>query len=161
MGVEVRPATRETRHVFAALLEEARAWQRARGVEGWSRPFDDAWMLPRLERGELFLAWLDGEPVAAFRLLHEDRPFWGDREVGDSLYLHSFAVRRGLAGLGVGAAVIGRIVDRARAQGRNRVRLDCFLSSAPLIAYYERCGFASVGAVTVQGRRMNLMERAV
>lgn len=85
MGLEIRPVTRETRFVFAALLEEANAWQKARGGEGWASSFDDAWMVPRLERGELFLACDAGDPVATLRLLWEDRPFWGERETGDSL----------------------------------------------------------------------------
>jgi ribosomal protein S18 acetylase RimI-like enzyme len=161
MDIQVRPATMETRDAFASLLAQASAWQRARGSEAWSHPFDDDWMLPRMERGELFLAYLDGEPVSAFRLLWEDRPFWGEREVGDSVYLHTFAVRRDRAGLGIGEAVIETVVGMGRERGRTRVRLDCFLSSTGLIGYYERNGFVSVGTASMQGKVVALMERAI
>ncbi|NGN43154.1 GNAT family N-acetyltransferase [Mesorhizobium sp. CGMCC 1.15528] len=161
MDIQIRPATRETRNAFSSLLDEANAWQKARGSEGWSSPFDDDWMLPRIERGELFLVYLDSEPVSAFRILWEDRPFWGEREVGDSIYLHTFAVRRSKAGLGIGEAVIEKVVGMARERGLAKVRLDCFLSSANLIAFYERNGFVSVGTTSMKGKMMNLMERAI
>lgn len=159
MSLEIRPVTPGTRAVFAAIVEEANAWQKARGSEGWARPFDDAWMLPRIERGELFLACDAAGPVASLRLLWEDRPFWGAREVGDSLYLHSFAVRRDRAGCGLGRATIEAVAAIARARGRRRLRLDCFSANRGLIAYYGRAGFVSAGAVTVDGRAMALMER--
>lgn len=161
MDIDIRPATVETKGEFSSILEEASAWQKARGQEGWSAPFDDAWMLPRIERGELFLAYLDGEPVAAFRILWEDRPFWGEREEGDSIYLHTFAVRRGRAGLGIGEAVIETVASMGRERGRAKARLDCFLSSTSLIAYYERNGFVSVGTTSIDGKTMNLMERGI
>lgn len=161
MDIQIRPVTIETRHEFSPLLAEASAWQEARGFEGWSYPFDDEWMLPRIERGELFLAHLDSEPVSAFRLLWEDRPFWGEREVGDSIYLHSFAVRRSKAGLGIGEAVLAKIAGMGRERGLAKVRLDCFLSSISLIAYYERNGFVSVGTTSMKGKMMNLMERDI
>jgi ribosomal protein S18 acetylase RimI-like enzyme len=161
MDIQVRPTTVETRHAFSSLLEEANAWQKARGSEGWTGPFDDDWMLPRIERGELYLVYMDGEPVSAFRILYEDRPFWGEREVGDSIYLHTFAVRRSKAGLGVGNAVIEKVVGMGRERGRAKIRLDCFLSNAKLIAFYERNGFRSVGTTSVKGRMLNLMERDI
>ncbi|MGN6142058.1 MAG: GNAT family N-acetyltransferase [Mesorhizobium sp.] len=151
----------ETRYAFASLLAQASAWQRTRGSEAWSHPFDDDWMLPRMERGELFLAYLDDEPVSAFRLLWEDRPFWGEREVGDSVYLHTFAVRRDRAGLGIGTAVIETVVGMGRERGRTKARLDCFLSSTGLIAYYGRNGFVSVGTASMRGKVVALMERAI
>jgi ribosomal protein S18 acetylase RimI-like enzyme len=161
MNIRMRPVTLETRAQFAALLEDANHWQKARGSEGWSSSFDDDWMLPRIERGELYLALLGGEAVAAFRILWEDRPFWGEREVGDSIYLHTFAVRRSKAGLGIGEAVIEHVAGMARARGRTKMRLDCFLSNASLIAYYERNGFVSVGTIAMKGKTLNLMERVL
>jgi ribosomal protein S18 acetylase RimI-like enzyme len=151
----------ETRHLFAGLLEEAREWQASRGSEGWDYPFDDAWMLPRIERGELYLAVQGSEPVGAFRILWEDVPFWGERETGESIYLHTFAVRRNRSGRGIGPAIIERVVAMGREQGRRNVRLDCALSSTRLIAFYERHGFVSTGTIFLGGRMMNLMERPI
>jgi ribosomal protein S18 acetylase RimI-like enzyme len=161
MNIEILPATLETRHQFASILNEANTWQKARGSEGWSAPFDDAWMLPRIERGELFLVHMENEPVSAFRILYADRPFWGDREVGDSIYLHSFAVRRDKAGLGIGNAVIEMVASMGRKRGLAKIRLDCFLANSGLISFYERNGFKSVGRIEMKGKALNLMERAI
>lgn len=161
MKIEILPATLETRHEFASILDEANAWQRARGLEGWSGPFDDDWMLPRIDRGELFLAHIENEPVSAFRSLYADRPYWGDREVGDSIYLHSFAVRRSKAGLGIGNTVIEMVANMGRKRGLATVRLDCFLANSGLISFYERNGFKSAGTIEANGKALNLMERDI
>lgn len=153
--------TLETRHHFSALLEEARAWQASQGFWGWNYPFDDEWMLPRIERGELFLAWQRGEPVGAFRILWEDIPFWGERETGESIYLHTFAVSRKHGGSGAGSAIIERVVEMGRERGRINVRLDCARSSTKLIGFYERNGFVSCGEIFLGGTMMNLMEREI
>ena len=142
-------------------MGEATAWQKARGLEGWTSPFDDDWMLPRIDRGELYLVDMDGEPVSALRILYEDRAFWGEREVGDSIYLHTFAVRRSKAGLGIGNAVIEMVVSMGRKRGLAKVRLDCFLANTRLISFYERNGFNSVGTTMLKGKTLNLMERVI
>jgi GNAT superfamily N-acetyltransferase len=161
MLIDVRPVTTETRHSFSSIVEDANVWQKARGSEGWSGTFDDQWMLPRIAGRELYLAYLENEPVTAFRLLWEDRSFWGDREVGDSIYLHTFAVKRSHAGLGIGEVVIKWVADLGRERGRTKVRLDCFLSKAGLVSFYYSNGFASVGTTSIKGKSMNLMERLI
>ncbi|WP_430246210.1 GNAT family N-acetyltransferase [Neorhizobium sp. DAR64861/K0K2] len=158
MDIQISPVDFSNRGHFARILEEARAWQRSIGSEGWNYPFDDEWLLPRIERGELFLGLVEHEPVAAFRILWEDRPYWGMREVGDSIYLHTFAVRRNKAGTGIGEAIIAKVANMGIERGRE-IRLDCSLSSSRLIAWYERNGFISVGTISMSGKMMNLMER--
>ncbi|WFU07470.1 GNAT family N-acetyltransferase (plasmid) [Rhizobium sp. CB3171] len=159
MEIDIQPVNLETRTHFSDILEKASAWQKKHGSEGWNYPFDDEWMLPRIERGELFLAYLEELPVAAFRILWEDRPYWGAKETGESIYLHTFAVRRDKAGHGIGETVIDKIVEMGRKRNLVNIRLDCSLSSSRLIAYYERNGFASVGTTLMNGKMMNLMER--
>lgn len=161
MDIQIACVELQTRGHFADILEEARAWQKLNGSEGWDYPFDDEWLLPRIERGELFVGLIEQEPVTAFRILWEDRPYWGNREVGDSIYLHTFAVRRSKAGQGIGEMVISKVAEMGMERGREKIRLDCSLSSARLIAWYERAGFQSVGTIFRNGKMMNLMERPV
>lgn len=54
MPIQVRLATIETRREFSSLLDEANAWQQARGSQGWTGPFDDHWMLPRISEANYF-----------------------------------------------------------------------------------------------------------
>ena len=81
--------------------------------------------------------------------------------MGDSIFLHTFSVRRDKGGLGIGEMVIDRVFSIARERGLDKVRLDCFLSSTKLIAFYERNGFTSVGIAIIDGKVMNLMERDI
>ena len=161
MQIDIKPVVIETRRAFSSIVEDANAWQKAQGSQGWAGAFDDEWLLPRIERGELFLAYKNNVPVSAFRMLWEDRPFWGDREIGYSVYLHTFAVQRCSAGLGIGSTVIRWVADMGRERNRTKVRLDCFLCNTKLIAFYERNGFASVGLTSMRGKTMNLMERKI
>ena len=161
MNLVIRAVTMATRHHFAELLTEASAWQKTQGSEGWTYPFNDEWMIPRIERCEIFLAEIAGSPVAAMRILWEDRFYWDDREQGDSIYLHTFAVKRSMGGLGIGGIIIEHLVELGRSHARSKIRLDCSLSSARLISYYERHGFRSVGSKFVSNKMMNLMERDI
>jgi GNAT superfamily N-acetyltransferase len=129
MSIQVRLVTIEAKQTFASLLNDANAWQKARGSQGWIGPFDDDWMLPRIERGELYLAYLGDEAVAAFRLLDADHDFWGELETGDSIYLHTFAVRRSRAGSGISSMVIDEVARIGNERGRTRLRLDCFIAN--------------------------------
>ena len=43
-----------------AVLDEAAAWLRTSGVEQWPDRFEPAWVEPAIDRGETWLARLDG-----------------------------------------------------------------------------------------------------
>jgi GNAT superfamily N-acetyltransferase len=101
----------------------------------------------------------DGEAVAVVRLLWTDRRFWGGRDEGDAAYVHSLAVRRDLAGRGIGAAVLAWAEREAAARGRRFLRLDCLAANAGLTAYYERAGFSPIGIVRLGGEAMLLLEK--
>lgn len=146
------------RQYFSLILEEARLWQQQQGSEGWNYPFNDEWLLPRIRRNELWLVFDGYQPVAAFRVLMEDVPFWGERENGKSIYLHSFAVSRNVAGQGIGNEVISFVRDMGSAQQRQFIRLDCSASSERLIHWYEKQGFYFVDTVIVNSKNMLLME---
>jgi GNAT superfamily N-acetyltransferase len=163
MGMEadfsIRIASPGDLEMASVILEEARIWLAARGIDQWTGPFDAAWLASKIEAHELFIVERNAEPVGVFRLLWEDRLFWGDRERGESAYIHSLAIRRSHAGTGLGSQILAAIATLARERNRANLRLDCVASNHRLIAYYQAHAFTPIDTVTIGDFDMTLMER--
>ena len=159
--LDVRRAVPGDEAVVQGILEGAQQWLHARGIAQWRRPFDETWVAEKIAAGEVYVARLDDEPVGVVRVLWSDDLFWGERENGDAVYVHSLAVRRGRAGSGIGAALLRWVENRAHECGRRFARLDCTAENPALAAYYEGHGFAPVGTAGVGGEAMTLFEKAL
>jgi GNAT superfamily N-acetyltransferase len=120
-----------------AVLDEAAARLRASSVEQWPDRFEPAWVEPAIDRGETWLARLDGAVAGTITLDWED-PLWSDRE-GPAGYVHRMAIRRSATGLG--AALLDWAAATSQALGFPYLRLDCVASNHRLRTYYESQGF--------------------
>jgi GNAT superfamily N-acetyltransferase len=138
--VNVRLATQEELPAIAALLDEATAYGATKGFDQWPVPFPQDELAHRVEHGELYAVDLDGELAATFTLVADDPFFWGERPP-DALYIHKLAVRRSLAGRGIGAALLAWAEARVREAGRDFLRLDCIRDNPGIRTYYEALGF--------------------
>ena len=120
-----RRALRDSPDAFGSTLEEANG----RSAETWSE---------QLRQLPTVVAVHDGVDVGMARLAH-------DQTCPGTAWLISMWVapvaRRG----GVGSALIGAIVERARAEGITRLLLDVADDNAAAIALYEMHGFAANG----------------
>ena len=129
-----------------AVLADAAAWLRARGVDQWPDRFSTDWVMPAIEAGETWLAEANGEAVGTLVVQWDDPLFWAGYP-NDAGYLHRLAVRRHDDGLG------GRLLRwaerHAAAAGKSYLRVDCVASNESLRAYYERAAYEYVGDVTV------------
>ena len=144
----------------AALLDEATAWVGERGYEQWPLPFPHDQIAAAIERGEVYVAELDGDVVATVTLLWDDPTYWGERPA-DAGYVHKLAVRRACAGQRIGNAIVAWADETAAAQGRRFLRLDCLSDNPGIRAYYENLGFEHRGDLVVGGRDMSIYERPV
>jgi GNAT superfamily N-acetyltransferase len=142
--VNVRRALPTDAAVAAEILDEATAYVAKLGFEQWPVPFPQDELAHRIERGELYLVDVDGEPAATLTLLWDDPAFWGERPP-DAVYLHKLAVRRSFAGRGLGAAIVEWVDEHAASAGRGYVRLDCQREDVGIRSYYERLGFEHRG----------------
>lgn len=127
-----------------AVLDEAAARLAVQGVVQWPASFTRALLEPAFAAGQVWLAEQQGAPVATFTLAWSD-VLWPDD--GAAGYLHRFAVRRSVAGLG--CALLDRAAALVHGQGRELLRLDCMADNPALRAYYERAGFRHVDDVEV------------
>jgi GNAT superfamily N-acetyltransferase len=128
--------------VVDAMIREAAAWVDALGVVMWEDGELDAGRIrTEVLGGMFFLAAIEGEPAGAIRFQLEDPLFWPDRPAGEAAFVHRLVVRRAFKGHGVARALLEWAMRHARAQGRQRLRLDCDANRAKLRALYESCGF--------------------
>ena len=134
------------------VLSEAAAWLRARGIEQWPYPYPVPWVAASIERGETYLAQVDGSVAGTITLRWEDPAFWGDQPP-----VAGVAVRREYAGRG--PELLEWAAEQVRLEGRDFLRLDCRTDNAALRAYYERQGFEHRGDTTVDDFRTSLYER--
>jgi GNAT superfamily N-acetyltransferase len=144
----------------ASLLDEATVWVGQRGYEQWPLPFPRKEIAAAIERGEVYVAELDGDVAATVTLLWDDPMYWGERPA-DAAYVHKLAVSRACAGQRIGQAIVEWADKTAADAGRGFLRLDCIRDNSGIRAYYERLGFEHRGDLVVNGRDMSIYERRV
>ena len=144
----------------ASLLDEATVWVGERGYEQWPLPFPHEAVAAAIERGEVYVAELDGDAVATVTLLWDDPAYWGERPL-DAAYVHKLAVSRACAGRRIGSAIVEWADATAAQNGRRYLRLDCLRDNPGIRAYYENLGFEHRGDLVVNGRGMSIYERPV
>jgi GNAT superfamily N-acetyltransferase len=144
--VRIRRARPDEIEVVLAVLADAAAWLRARGVKQWPDQFPTDWVTPAIEAGETWLAELDGRIAGTLVVQWDDPLFWAGYP-SDAGYLHRLAVCR--HGGGLGARLLLWAEHHEAGEGKTYLRLDCVASNESLRAYYERAGYDHVGDVTV------------
>lgn len=165
-GLRVLPGDPDDALALRGLRDEAAHWQVSRGITQWrvgDVPLER--YAAQLAAGEWHVvrAPESGGVVAGLRLLWADPVPWGERPP-DAAYVHHLVVSRGLAGRGVGRALLDWAGAQARARGREFLRLDCMAANAGLRAHYRSLGFAEVGEHVFEDRAwypVTLFERPV
>jgi len=128
----------------------------------WADPPSDKieWVKQGFDKGEFFFVYNEtGEKVAMFRLLKSDSLYWEEKGLEDNVrYVHSLVVPPAFAGLGIGRAVMLKIIEGLKSEGIKKFRLDCDGSNPRLCNYYESYGFEKVGEKTTNYAINNLYE---
>lgn len=138
----IRRARAEDGPTVLAILNEAAAWLRLRGVAQWPPVFEPGWIEPALGGGHVWLVEVGGEGLATMSVTWSDR-LWPDD--GTAGYVHRLAARR--RALGLGAWLLGQADRIVAARGRTHLRLDCVAANTRLRRFYEGLGFAYRGEV--------------
>src|SRR5215211_7670926 len=145
----------------SSILEEAAQWLVSRDIDQWQPgSFSHQRIADRIERGEMYLAELGGQPVGTLALQWSDEEVWGS-VTKDAGYVHGIAIRRDFAGKGLGRELLRWAENRAASSGKKYLRLDCIAGNRGLNEYYERAGFNRRGRARVWGLEVNLYEKWV
>jgi ribosomal protein S18 acetylase RimI-like enzyme len=159
--LEVREAGIADLDAVMSMLEEAARWMVCRRIEGWTPDsFSRRRIADLIESGGMYLAVLDGQPIGTFALQWSDRETWGNVP-DDAGYVHGLAVRRNLAGMGLGREILRRAEQMVSRTKREYLRLDCVADNEALNEYYRRAGFGYRGRAVVRGLAVSLYEKEV
>lgn len=143
----MRRAERAEVDTIVEILEEAAQWLAGKGIAQWQVggfiAVKDGIGLA-VERGEYWLATIDGELAGVVKLQWDDKDFWGEQPPVAG-YVHRLAVRRKYGGRGLGRRILRWAEDQVRAAGRPLIRLDCAAPVERLVEYYLAAGFEKRG----------------
>ena len=91
-----------------------------------------------VERGESYLAQLDGRPVGMFALVANS---------SESFKLMNIAVDETSQGQGFGKQLLVKAISVARGQGARRLELGTGNSSLDQLVFYQKAGFRITGVI--------------
>ena len=110
-----------------------------------------AWLLERRQSGYPVLVAAEGDEVLGYASFGAFRPWDGYRHtVEHSVYVDGAARRRG-----VGHALMGELISRARALRKHVMIAGIEATNAPSLALHARLGFAKVGHLRSVGRKFD------
>ncbi|MFE3545537.1 GNAT family N-acetyltransferase [Nocardia sp. NPDC059177] len=146
----MRQATLGDLPLICRLRVQRTAWLTARGSDQWTvagrgRPIEIfAGAVGRaLDRGETWIAEVEGEPAGTITVNHRSDPdLWSSWELAESAVVHFMIVDLRFAGRQVGHHMLAHAADLAARQHRPWVRLDAWTTNQQLHEYYRRAGFA-------------------
>lgn len=157
--VRVRPATTADGEAIRAIRNHAVATSTALWTDTPQSPADAAaWLAVHLARGSALVAETGGQgghggrdgesgEILGFAVYGPWRDLDGYRHtVENSVY-----VRDGSQGLGIGQALLGALVDAARAAGHHSMIAGIESGNAPSVRLHRRFGFTEVGTVREAG----------
>ncbi|MEV6131971.1 GNAT family N-acetyltransferase [Streptomyces violaceusniger] len=151
----IRQATEEDLPIIVELWGHAASWLRNRGIDQWQyAPHEDR-IKANIAAGECWIVEVDQAPIATITVdEHADSDFWNQEEAAEpALYVHRMVVRRDVAGLEIGSAMLDWASQRAADQGKTWLRLDAWRSNGDLLSYYSNRGFTHVRTVDAEGRQ--------
>jgi GNAT superfamily N-acetyltransferase len=146
------------------LLKEAALWLHAKNIDHWQNWIAPApnfvnWIQSGFDNNEFFMIEHDGI-IGCFRLQWQDPQFWGQQE-DNSGYIHSFTIKRELAGQGIGYRLLNLIEAYCWEHGKTLLRLDCGTDVPGLRKYYEKFGFKWVKDTVYTGFPTTLYEKPI
>ena len=95
------------------------------------------WILAGMDRGETYFLILDGAEAAGCVAYESPAP--------DLAYLNRLAVLPKAQGQGLGAVLVARVEEQARAEGKQKISIGIIKAHTRLRRWYEGLGFTEAG----------------
>jgi GNAT superfamily N-acetyltransferase len=146
-----------------ALIMEASAWLKRRGIAQWDPPFPRELFDQCIARGEVRLLRDEmGSLLGTINLAHSPPPYVPTVQASPQRwYLSRLVVSRARVGQGIGVTMLRLAEDEARAAGVGWLGLDCLTDNARLRRYYRDAGWRERGTARTFGADLTLFERVL
>ena len=139
------------------ILEQARQYLRAQGVDQWQGAYPDAQTVRNdIERGLGYAAAASGQVLGVLSVSFEPEPSYARlfdgvwRSGGPYAVLHRLAVHPAGRGQGVGDFLLLQAEQLGRTQRMNSLRVDTHRDNRPMRRLLERSGFVLCGRVLLE-----------
>lgn len=150
---------------FFKLASQALSEKQVSQWSYWVNPPEEKinWVKEGFENGEFFfVSDSEGNKIAMFRILEKDTLYWDQKGNEPNVrYVHSLVVPPEYGGMGIGKAVMLKIIDQLKQEKIDKFRLDCDASNSRLCDYYESYGFINVGRKKTKFSVNNLYEMSL
>jgi GNAT superfamily N-acetyltransferase len=159
--LDFKVAQPEELPLVMAILAEAAAWLKEKGIDQWPSPPNEHWqrrMAEAIQREELYTVGVVNNRFGIVRFTWAD-PYWPDDNLAG--YVHSMAVRSDMHGQNLGGLILFWAIMKAKREGKQFLRLDCLARNGRLRRYYEDQGFSYQGEVIDHDYVAALYERTV
>ena len=156
--LKITPAAAADTDSVILVLKDAVQWLQSRGLPTWNPDTLQSVMGALICRGEVYLAWMNDQPVGTVTVQWSDPAFWGEQP-DDAGYIHKLAVMRSVAGQQIGAQMVSWAEELIKQKGRPYARLDCHADNPAINRFYQAAGYQLRGLITVQDVPLNLYEK--
>ena len=151
--------------IILDFLKEAALWLKQKGInywQDWINPPDNfkCWIYDGVDNNQFWLVLNKAETIGVFRLMYQDKLFWGERN-DETGYIHSLTTSRKHSGLGLGYYILRWIEEYCHIHGKDFLRLDCGEHLDRLVKYYREFGFNTFSNVVVNGEHLVLLEKRI
>ena len=126
------------------LFEEAIAYQKRKKYNVWKN-YDTNLLRNEMQNKTQYKIVTGNKTALVFSVVYDDRLLWGEREKGDSIYLHRIVVNPAFKGHRLFGLLLEWSIRHAESRNLKFVRMDTWGDNLNIIKYYESFGFIFMG----------------
>ena len=147
---EIRKACPNDIPKVLEMIRKRVEWMEQAGYKEWNSTnylsiHNYDYFFKTVEREELYIAAHNGITAGAFVLLQEDDRWPDNKE--PAYYIHNFVSDLNFPG--TGDRILSYCEQRCKEEKKQKLRLDCTITSEKLNAYYEKKGFQKKGYIEI------------
>ncbi|HWA34477.1 MAG TPA: GNAT family N-acetyltransferase [Cyclobacteriaceae bacterium] len=131
------------------LYNAATALQTSKKVVAWPI-FTRDFIAKEISEGKQYKLVVNNEIASNWSVFHEDKEIWGERDNGDSIYIHRICTHPKHRGNNYMKTIIDWCRQHATDLGKEYVRLDTLGNNTRLIALYQSVGFNFLGILRLE-----------